>query len=140
MNKNNLISKILQLKMNNFKINNNMIKKFHNIRIKNKRFKINENNMIKKEIWKKVNNKIFMMKIQQDSIELNIIKIYILQLAIMKKSKWNFPLNINKKIKILTISIKKNKVMTIKMNINRFKIKKFSNNLKIIMISHNISK
>jgi len=49
--------------MNNFKINNNMIKKFHNIRIKNKRFKINENNMIKKEIWKKVNNKIFMMKI-----------------------------------------------------------------------------
>ena len=88
--------------MNLFNLYNNMfLDKLNNIHIIIKiKIRIKENIIIKYNYWNKVNNKqiIMKMKMKINLLPINIIKIHIPQLKMMKNSKIKFHSNIYKKI------------------------------------------
>lgn len=88
-------------------INNISLDKLNNIHIIIQiKIRIKENIIIKYNYWNKVNNKqiIMKMKMKINLLPINIIKIRIPQLKMMKNSKIKFQTNIYRKIKILTLN------------------------------------
>lgn len=88
-------------------INNIFLDKLNNIHIIIQiKIRIKENIIIKYNYWNKVNNKqiIMKMKMKINLLPINIIKIRIPQLKMMKNSKIKFQTNIYRKIKILTLN------------------------------------
>lgn len=91
-------------------INNISLDKLNNIHIIIQiKIRIKENIIIEYNYWNKVNNKqiIMKMKMKINLLPINIIKIRIPQLKMMKNSKIKFQTNIYRKIKILTLNKKK---------------------------------
>ena len=88
-------------------INNIFLDKLNNIHIIIQiKIRIKENIIIKYNYWNKVNNKqiIMKMKMKINLLPINIIKIRIPQLKMIKNSKIKFQTNIYRKIKILTLN------------------------------------
>ena len=90
-------------------INNIFLDKLNNIHIIIQiKIRIKENIIIKYNYWNKVNNKQIIMKMKMkmkiNLLPINIIKIRIPQLKMMKNSKIKFQTNIYRKIKILTLN------------------------------------
>ena len=88
-------------------INNIFLDKLNNIHIIIQiKIRIKENIIIKYNYWNKLNNKqiIMKMKMKINLLPINIIKIRIPQLKMIKNSKIKFQTNIYRKIKILTLN------------------------------------